>query len=99
MGDHWYVARGKQKLGPFSFEELKERARTGGVLPVEMVLQEGTDRWRSAGEVEGLCWRAGDDVAHAVPPPASPPTAAPPGRAPTGPEEVLEGIPLPPAPT
>src|SRR6266542_5489810 len=99
MGDQWYVAWGKKKLGPFSLEELKERARTGRVLPIDMVFQEGTPKWRPASEVEGLCWRTAEKVVQAVPlsphsqTPISPPTA------PTNPGDMVEGIPLPPTPT
>ena len=53
MFDQWYVAKGKLKLGPFSFDHLKELARTGELLPIDMVLQVGVPKWRSAREVEG----------------------------------------------
>jgi hypothetical protein len=56
MVDQWFVARGKHKVGPHSFAELKELARTGGVLPTDMVFQEGGQKWRTAGAVEGLFW-------------------------------------------
>jgi hypothetical protein len=56
MVDQWWIARGKQKAGPHSSAELRELARTGGLLPIDMVLLEGTQQWRRASEVEGLFW-------------------------------------------
>jgi hypothetical protein len=75
MSEQWYVARGRQKFGPYSFAELKELARTGGVLPVEMVLKEGTTKWQPASAVEGLFWQSSGELIQGVlvaPPPASP---------------------------
>src|SRR5262245_44434755 len=56
MQGQWFVARGKQKEGPFAFAQLVEMARTGGLVPADMVLESGAPRWRAAGEVEGLFW-------------------------------------------
>jgi hypothetical protein len=56
VAEQWFVARGKQKAGPYSSAELKEMARTGGLLPIDMVLEEGTQQWRRASEIEGLFW-------------------------------------------
>src|SRR5262249_50124395 len=96
MGTKWFIARGKEKVGPHSSAELKELARTGGLLPIDMVLQEGTQKWRRASEVEGLFWIA----VPSAPQPAS--LLPPPAPTPPRPDEAEQGdkrgprTPLPP---
>ncbi len=94
----WYVARGKQKLGPYSFRELKNLARTGGVLPIDMVIEDGTQKWRPAGEVEGLFWRASEEVIVGILLPPLPTNGPSPGPAPAGTTEVVANEPPVPAP-
>jgi tRNA A-37 threonylcarbamoyl transferase component Bud32 len=50
----WYQARGKQKVGPHRWEELRALAARGELRRDEMVWQEGTPRWRRADTVPGL---------------------------------------------
>jgi hypothetical protein len=57
MAANWYFARHKQKLGPFSWEQLRQLAAFDLLGRGEYVWQEGTPRWRPAGSVEGLCPR------------------------------------------
>ncbi len=48
----WYYARDKQKLGPFSTEQMQQLASAGLIQATDMVLEDGTQRWleaRSAG--------------------------------------------------
>lgn len=45
---HWYYARDKQKLGPFSTEQMQQLAGAGLIQPGDMVLEEGTQRWQDA---------------------------------------------------
>ena len=54
MAANWYFARHKQKLGPFSWNQLRQLAAIGVLQRDEHVLEEGTPRWREAGTVEGL---------------------------------------------
>src|SRR6266568_1727060 len=98
MADQWYVALGNKKIGPFSFEELKERARAGTLLPIDMLWQEGTQRWRSASEVDGLCWPSAKAPGEAGSLPASPHNAIPPLAVPINPGDIIGGKPLPTTP-
>jgi hypothetical protein len=69
MNDAWYVDKGKQRCGPFTFEQVKHLADSGLLLPDNMVWNKGAQKWVSAGGVEGL-----------FPPeviPATPPAEAP----------------------
>jgi hypothetical protein len=50
----WYLARGTKKLGPFSTEQLKKLAAGGKLLPTDMLLQDGKQKWISPSSVEGL---------------------------------------------
>ncbi len=50
----WFVARDKQKLGPFSWAELQAQASVGKLSAFDMILQHGADKWVPAGSVPGL---------------------------------------------
>jgi WD40 repeat protein len=52
--ERWYYARGKQKLGPFSFTQLAGLALGGQIQPDSMVLSEGMKKWIKASEVPCL---------------------------------------------
>jgi hypothetical protein len=54
MAADWYFARQKQKLGPFSWDQLRQLAAVALLHGDDHVWQEGTPRWREAGTVEGL---------------------------------------------
>lgn len=54
MAQHWHVARGKVKEGPFTLEQMKGLVLQGVLSPTDMVLQDGARRWTAAGTVEGL---------------------------------------------
>ena len=99
MSSRWYTARGRQKLGPLSFEELKGRAKRGELSPNDMVLQEGEPKWRAAREVAGLCWQTAEATGQTVPLPPPPENLVPQPPAPAKPEDVINGMPLPPSPT
>src|SRR5262249_18017159 len=51
----WFQARGKEKVGPMTFEQLRGLAGSGQLAAGDMVRQEGTGRWVLARDVEGLC--------------------------------------------
>lgn len=54
MTDQWYLARDNQKHGPYSSAQLQEFARTGRILPSDMLLKDGTAKWVAASQVNGL---------------------------------------------
>jgi DNA-directed RNA polymerase subunit RPC12/RpoP len=75
---YWYYARDKQKLGPFSTEQMQQLAGAGVIQPTDMVLEEGTQRWldaRSAGLLFPGARVASPGPAE-TPPPSAPQTAA-----------------------
>ena len=48
----WYVAKNKQKLGPFTDDQMKQMASIGKIQPTDMVLEEGKQKWEQAHAVE-----------------------------------------------
>jgi hypothetical protein len=62
----WYFTKdGRQRLGPFSFEQLEQLVAGGLLEPVHMVFEEGSGRWCPAASVAGL-------FPEAEPPPDAP---------------------------
>jgi hypothetical protein len=51
--DRWYYAKDKKKAGPVSLDQLRRLLVDGGLKPADMVLQEGTLKWRPLAEVAG----------------------------------------------
>src|SRR5262249_14479484 len=68
---HWFYTRDRKPHGPVTFEQLKERARNGELLPHELVWQEGMANWVEARSVDGL---------YPTPPPVPPLPAPPPAE-------------------
>jgi hypothetical protein len=54
MKDQWYYARTGKSYGPITFSILQEQARTGYLLPSDLVWVEGMMDWMPARSVEGL---------------------------------------------
>src|SRR5262249_25778190 len=54
----WFVARGKQKVGPYDLPQLRELVAAGCLQPQDMRWPEGSRRWPPAGSVGGLFPRA-----------------------------------------
>ena len=50
----WWVARNKQKTGPYSWSHMRQMADSGNLRPTDMVLQEGSGRWLAADAVPSL---------------------------------------------
>jgi S1-C subfamily serine protease len=50
----WYYALNKQKVGPLSFEQMRQLAARGQLRTEDMVWRQGTQKWLSAGNVDGL---------------------------------------------
>jgi hypothetical protein len=61
----WFLARDKQRMGPYSSAQLKQFADAGNIVPADMILKEGRQKWVTAGSVKGLF--------KAAPPPAAAP--------------------------
>jgi len=72
--DQWFVFKNQQQLGPFSIEQLVEKAGSGELGAGDLVWKEGMEEWTKAGLVEGLLTGAADS-----PPPPGPVPPAPPG--------------------
>src|SRR5438270_4343272 len=54
MGKRWYYARGGQKAGPVTSEQLRDLASSGALRPSDLVWAEGIDHGREARLVKGL---------------------------------------------
>jgi hypothetical protein len=50
----WYFARQKQKLGPFSWGQLRQLATYGMLQAADFVWEEGSPKWQPAKNVDGL---------------------------------------------
>jgi hypothetical protein len=53
-GGPWYVARNKQKVGPFVWSQLLRMVSAGMIQPEDMLLQEAGEKWSAAAAVPGL---------------------------------------------
>ena len=50
----YYIARNKQRLGPYSLAQLQEFARAGQLQQEDMVLPQGQQKWIQASAIAGL---------------------------------------------
>src|SRR5262249_4942679 len=50
----WYYAQGKQRCGPVSAAQLRALVSAGTIVPTDMLLRAGTQKWVAAGKVKGL---------------------------------------------
>jgi hypothetical protein len=50
----WFFTKNKQKVGPISLTELRQKAVAGEILPADMVLAVGAAKWVQASSVDGL---------------------------------------------
>jgi hypothetical protein len=55
----WYIARNKEKVGPFAAGDLRQLAGYGLLKPSEYLWAEGAAKWVEAGSVPGLFPAAG----------------------------------------
>lgn len=60
MAARWFIARNKEKVGPFSAHDLKQLARHGILLASEHIWLEGASKWVRANSVPGLFPPAGE---------------------------------------
>jgi hypothetical protein len=78
MADQWFYAQGGQHIGPVTFEQLTQLARSGGLTANDLVWQEGMPDWQPAGQVAGLFAAAASNYAPtAAPYPAQPQSPVP----------------------
>jgi hypothetical protein len=64
MADEWYVFKDQQRIGPFSRQQLQEKASCGEIKPTDQVWSEDTGGWILGSDVKGL---------FQTPPPPPPP--------------------------
>jgi hypothetical protein len=50
----WYIARNKEKVGPFSGSDIKQLATHGLLQPGEFLWAEGSSKWVEATSIPGL---------------------------------------------
>lgn len=66
----WLYAKNRQKVGPVPLQELQRLLGSGQLLPSDMVLQAGTQKWGAASAVPGLL-PAASRAPNQAPPPNS----------------------------
>ena len=55
MAQEWFYTKdGKGRVGPFSSSELQAFAKSGQLLPADMVWKQGMSQWTAANAVKGL---------------------------------------------
>lgn len=55
LSSEWFFIRQGEKIGPVSFEEMREVATLGGLNPrLDLAWTEGMADWKPAGEISGL---------------------------------------------
>ena len=65
--DQWFIARNKQKIGPFSTTQMQQKATIGELLRNEMVLDSNQKKWCLAETVEDIFPSIKKDVAPTQP--------------------------------
>jgi hypothetical protein len=78
----YYVIGGKEKAGPISETELRQRIQTGQVQPADLVWSEGMGNWEAASQVPSLM--GGGGAPSPAPAAAYSPVQAPYGAAAAG---------------
>jgi formylglycine-generating enzyme required for sulfatase activity len=54
--DQWFLAKGKLKLGPYSFAQLMAFAKSGQLLPTDMLWKADMAEWVQAKQIGGLAF-------------------------------------------
>ena len=65
--EQWFIARNKQKIGPFSTAQMQQKATIGELLRNEMVLDSNQKKWCLAETVEDIFPSVKKDVAPTQP--------------------------------
>ena len=54
MAAEWYYSKDGQQHGPVSASVLKNLAKTGNLLPTDLIWKEGMAEWKPASNIKGL---------------------------------------------
>ena len=54
MATEWHYSKGGQQHGPISAADLNALAKSGELLPTDMIWKEGMAEWKPAGSLKGL---------------------------------------------
>lgn len=77
MADEWYYRRNDQEYGPFSSQQLKQRAASGELAPNDLIRRSDMEKWIEARQVKGLNTQPAQEQTAATPPPPPPIPAQP----------------------
>jgi hypothetical protein len=69
MATEWHYSRGDQQHGPVSAADLKTLAKSGELLPSDMIWKEGMAEWKPAGSIKGLFPDSSAKSSRTSPPP------------------------------
>lgn len=54
MSEQWYYAKGGQRNGPITPDQLRQLASVGTLLPTDLVWKQGMSQWDEARKIKGL---------------------------------------------
>jgi uncharacterized RDD family membrane protein YckC len=94
MAEEWYVGSNGQQSGPFTLQQLRQKAASGELTKADLIWKEGLANWVSCASVKGL-FPAATDLSPTTTPRTAPRPTAPPPRSPVVKEEspaVVEGF-------
>ena len=74
MATEWHYSKGGQQHGPVSAADLKALAKSGELIPTDMIWKEGMAEWKPAGSLKGLFPPTAAPTPQKAPPPL--PTAS-----------------------
>jgi hypothetical protein len=76
MATEWHYSKGGQQHSPVSAADLKALAKSGELLPTDMIWKEGMAEWKPAGSLKGLFPDSSGKTTRTAPP-AIPQVASP----------------------
>jgi hypothetical protein len=76
MATDWYYSNSGRKRGPVTSSQLKALARTGKLLPTDLVWKDGMSSWQPASKVKGLFPTAPPSIVLVSPVRPAPPISA-----------------------
>ena len=54
MANEWHYSKDGQQHGPVSASDLKNLAKSGDLMPTDLIWKEGMAEWKPASNVKGL---------------------------------------------